>query len=139
VRHPKFVELKRQLAAYADRDSFHGMIFARTRGAVRSLVESIKACPELDFLEVCTRVRGVASVICIFVASGMLKRPHLCQGICQGPSSQELAGYARAGLHIHGARQRLDWLARHDQQGAKSGDARVPWPGVPATGGHSCR
>jgi hypothetical protein len=51
-RHPKFAALKDLLLSYTDQDSFHGIVFARTREAVRSLTSLIQASPELQFLEV---------------------------------------------------------------------------------------
>ncbi|KAL4856329.1 Endoribonuclease Dicer 1 [Chlorella vulgaris] len=51
-RHPNFAALKDLLLSYTDQGSFHGIVFARTREAVRSLTSLIQASPELQFLEV---------------------------------------------------------------------------------------
>ncbi|KAL4424248.1 hypothetical protein ABPG75_001549 [Micractinium tetrahymenae] len=50
-RHPKFAALREQLLAFRGREAFHGIVFARTREAVRALAKLIGAAPDLQFLE----------------------------------------------------------------------------------------
>lgn len=50
--HPKFLALRRVLLEKAGLPAFHGIVFARTREAVRSLARLIQDCLELQFLEV---------------------------------------------------------------------------------------
>lgn len=51
-KHPKFVALTNVLAEKAQLPAFHGIVFARTREAVRSLARLIAACPDLKDVEV---------------------------------------------------------------------------------------
>lgn len=50
-RHPKFKALKEQLLTFRGRGAFHGIVFARSREAVRALARLIGAAPDLQFLE----------------------------------------------------------------------------------------
>lgn len=56
-RHPKFRALAEFLQRYRDRPAFHGILFARTREAVRSLARLLRASPDLQFVEVRWRWR----------------------------------------------------------------------------------
>ncbi|KAI7843234.1 hypothetical protein COHA_003068 [Chlorella ohadii] len=47
-RHPKFRALAEFLRHYGAQQSFHGILFARTREAVRSLTQLLRTVPELE-------------------------------------------------------------------------------------------
>jgi hypothetical protein len=51
TRHPKFAALRSLLLEHSSRTDFHGIVFARTREAVRSLTRLLAACPDLRWLE----------------------------------------------------------------------------------------
>ncbi|EFN54011.1 hypothetical protein CHLNCDRAFT_58365 [Chlorella variabilis] len=50
-RHPKFEALRDFLLEYRGADTFHGIVFCRTREAVRSLARLISDTPDLQFVE----------------------------------------------------------------------------------------
>lgn len=86
TRHPKFQALLTCLAdAAQQRDSWHAIVFARTREAVRTLAALLQGRPELPGMQVSGREGGLVSNARI----DELSRLHACRSAYTG------------GLHRH--------------------------------------
>jgi hypothetical protein len=167
TRHPKFAALRSLLLEHSSRTDFHGIVFARTREAVRSLTRLLAACPDLRWLEAsawgrrggglgaarCSRLRAapcqerrMLCPLCPLGSPSALPFPVVNTSLTlQGQRVCAPAPLRPAGVPLHGPRQPPRSRRRHELQGAAGGDGPLPPAGrAPAGvhrrggGGHGC-